>query len=218
LKDDSTPKGIAFITFKTKEGVTAALKFDGQDYGGRTLVVNLAGGSAKGKGEKGKGKDKNEKGKGKTDRNDELTALVGGLPYDTEESALKEEFASCGEFERFSMPKHESGTPKGFAFIQFKTQDALDKALAKDGQDFGGRYLGVKKASDGGKGKGKDGKGKDGKGKGKGKDGKGKDKAKGKSKTPDFAGKKETVEENADDEPAKKKAKVAAPADDDSSE
>merc|ERR1712013_393711 len=64
-------KGIAFIEYETKEGLEAALKFDGDSYGGRTIGVAKAGdGPAKGekgdkKGDKGKkGKDKG-KGKGK---------------------------------------------------------------------------------------------------------------------------------------------------------
>merc|ERR1711920_763055 len=78
--DQGRIKGIAFITYKTKAGVEKALKFDGDDYGGRRLKVNMAtprdkgkggkgkdGGKGKGKGKdkgKGKGRDKG-KGKGK---------------------------------------------------------------------------------------------------------------------------------------------------------
>merc|ERR1711920_1134629 len=83
--EEGKPKGIAFITFKTADGVTAALKYDGDDYGGRTLKVNKAGqkgDKGKGKGDKGKGdKGKGEKGKGKGERNNELTAFVRGLAF-----------------------------------------------------------------------------------------------------------------------------------------
>merc|ERR1711941_77442 len=71
LKDDQDRfKGIAFITFKDKAGVEAALKYDGDDYGGRPLKVAMASGRSgsqsegKSKG-KGKGKDGEAKGKGK---------------------------------------------------------------------------------------------------------------------------------------------------------
>merc|ERR1740121_1610701 len=36
-------RGFAFITYKTKEGVEKALKFDGEEYSGRTLKVNKKG-------------------------------------------------------------------------------------------------------------------------------------------------------------------------------
>merc|ERR1712187_1031356 len=84
----------------------------------------------------------------------------------------------CGEIERLSLLKNDEGNIKGIAFIQFKSSDAIEKALKYDSQEYGGRTIYVSKAGDGGKG------GKDGKdGKGKGKDGKDKGKGKkGKSK------------------------------------
>merc|ERR1712039_111630 len=65
LNEESKPKGIAFIKFKTAEEVDAALKFDSTDYGGRTISVRKAGEGGKGKGKEGKGKDSKGKGKAK---------------------------------------------------------------------------------------------------------------------------------------------------------
>jgi RNA recognition motif-containing protein len=79
------------------------------------------------------------------------------------------------------MPLNEEGNPKGIAFVQYKTEEGVKKALEFNETDYGGRTIYVSKAGEGGGGKGKDGKGKDGKGKGK--DGKGK-KGKGKGKAP----------------------------------
>lgn len=63
LKDDRDRfKGIAFITFKTKAGVEAALKYDGDDYGGRTLKVAMASGRG---GSQGSSKGGKEEGKAK---------------------------------------------------------------------------------------------------------------------------------------------------------
>jgi len=178
--EEGKPRGIGFITYTSQEGVDAALKFDGQDYGGRTLKVVLA----NAKGEKGKGGDKG-KGKGKGG-DSENTACVKGLPWASTEESLKKDFAECGEIEVIRMPKNEEGQSKGIAFIVFKSKEGVEKACAFNETDYGGRTIYVSPAGEGGKGKGKDGKGKgkDGKGKdgkGKGKDGKGKD-GKGKSK------------------------------------
>jgi len=64
--EEGTCKGIAFIEYKTKEGFEAALKFEGTEYGGRTLGVQKAGdGPPKGKDGKDKGKGKGKDGKGK---------------------------------------------------------------------------------------------------------------------------------------------------------
>merc|ERR1719223_2526459 len=82
LNDEGKPRGIAFITFKTPEGVKEALKYDGEEYGGRTLKVNLAGqGSKDGKG-KGKDKSKGKDGGGKSDNTN--TVFVRGLPFATQ--------------------------------------------------------------------------------------------------------------------------------------
>merc|ERR1712228_146262 len=88
---------------------------------------------------------------------------------------LKKDFAECGEIDRFNMPMNEEGRPKGIAFITYKSEEAVTKALEFNETDYGGRTIKVNKAGDRpAKGKDKDGKGKDGKGKGK--DGKGKGK------------------------------------------
>jgi len=68
-----SPMGIAFIVYKTQQGVDNALSFDGDDYHGRQLNVKLSNppkgkgrGAGKGEGKKG-GKGKGGKGgKGKT--------------------------------------------------------------------------------------------------------------------------------------------------------
>jgi RNA recognition motif-containing protein len=136
----------------------------------------MAGDKSKGKGKDGKGKDgKGKDGKGK--QNQEQTVFVRGLPFSTEEDALRKDFEECGKLVSCRVPKNEEGACKGIAFIEFETKEGFEAALKFDGTEYGGRTIGVAKAGEGG-GKGKD--GKDGKDKGKGK---GKDKGKkGKSK------------------------------------
>jgi len=185
--DEGKPRGIAFITFVAKAGVEAALKFDGDDYGGRTLKVNLAsqkpekgkGKGKEGKGDKGKGKGD---GKGKGERSNENTVCVRGLSWDVTEDTFRKDFEECGEVERLNMLKNEEGKPRGIAFVTYKSAEGFKKALEFNETEYAGRTIYVSQAGEGGKGKDGKGKGKDGKGKdGKGKDGKGKD-AKGKGK------------------------------------
>jgi len=177
--DEGRPRGCAFITYTTDKGVEEALKFNNTDYGGRTIRVNKASEGAKGKGEKGeKGKGKGMDGKGKGDRNDELTVFVGGLSYDVTEETFKKDFTDCGEIASLRFPLNANGKARGFAFVEYKNEEGMKKAMEFNETEYAGRWLSVKKAgdkSDKGKGKGKDGKdgGKDkGKGKGKGKKGK----------------------------------------------
>merc|ERR1712178_482419 len=66
MNEEGRPRGIAFVKYKSAEGVEAALKFDDTEYGGRTINVSKAGEGGKGKDGKGKGKDgKGKDGKGK---------------------------------------------------------------------------------------------------------------------------------------------------------
>merc|ERR1712028_91314 len=89
------------------------------------------------------------------------------------------DFAECGEIETLRLPMSDEGSPRGFAFIKYTSKEGMDKALAFNETDYGGRTIYCSDAAikPEGKGKGKDGKskgkdGKDGKGKGKGKKGK----------------------------------------------
>jgi len=233
--EEGQPRGIAFITFATQEGLDAALKYDGDDYGGRMLKVNKAGekgkGKDKGKGKGDKGKGKGDKGKGKGERSNENTVCVRGLPFETTDEAFKKDFEECGEVERCNLLKNEDGRAKGIAFVTYKTEEGFKKALEYNETDYGGRTIYVSQAGEGGKGKdgkgkGKDGKGKDGKGKGKdkgkGKKGKGKGPSESKAKSTgalvESTGVKRTFDDSDDEEEeAPKKAKKAKkpPSDDD---
>eukprot|EP00811_Abedinium_folium_P033794 NODE_672_length_2849_cov_3.641440.p1 GENE.NODE_672_length_2849_cov_3.641440~~NODE_672_length_2849_cov_3.641440.p1 ORF type:complete len:847 (-),score=284.11 NODE_672_length_2849_cov_3.641440:309-2762(-) len=205
MNDEGRPRGIAFITYASTKGVEAALAFNNTDYGGRFIKVNRAGDRPP-KGE-GKGK-KGEKGdKGGGGNNDELTAFVAGLPFDTDEGTLRKDFEECGEIVRIGLPLNDEGRPRGIAFIQFSTKEGVEKAIKFHDTEYGGRWIRVSCAADRG---GKDGKGKDGKGKD-GKDGKGK-KGKGKGKAPSMSsakqhggiveseGTKQTFESGSDDD------------------
>lgn len=146
--EDGKTKGFAFITFETLSGVAAALKFDGDDYGGRTLTVNAAGMFGP---------------RGAQDKKD-LTVFVKGLPYDITMEKLKEFFGECGEIESARLPKDDEGNLKGFAFIIFTKLESCEKSLLLNQTEKGGLWLTVKKA-----GAIVEAKGGDGKGKGKGK-------------------------------------------------
>eukprot|EP00927_Polykrikos_kofoidii_P061320 TRINITY_DN56164_c0_g1_i1.p1 TRINITY_DN56164_c0_g1~~TRINITY_DN56164_c0_g1_i1.p1 ORF type:complete len:484 (+),score=90.86 TRINITY_DN56164_c0_g1_i1:89-1453(+) len=162
LNDDGRPQGVAFITYKTREGVLAALKYNGEEYGTRILTVNIAG----------------KTGARGTARGDPaLEIFVKGFSSFTTDAEVREAFSACGEIQSFRMPKWPDGGSKGMAFITFQTSEGLAKALEQNGKQWGDRYLIVEKAVEGSGG----GKGKGGTGKGSSKGGKGKSKGKLKS-------------------------------------
>jgi len=207
-----------------KDGKKGGKKGKGKKGDGKKGKGKKGGDKGKGKGDKGKG----EKGKGKGgNRNDDLTAVVKSLSWNVTEETLRKDFGECGAIDSLRMPLNEEGKPKGIAFIQFKEEAALTKALEYNEKEYEGRTIYVSKAGEqsgkggkDGKGKGKDGKGKDGKGKkGKGKKGgMGSDKMAARDGAiVEGAGKKTAFADSDDDDaPPAKKAKKAAANDSDS--
>ncbi len=72
--------------------------------------------------------------------------FVGGLNYATTEDELKTEFEKFGVVINVRVVRdHETGKPRGFAFITFDSEKAAaDSVAAMDSQKFGGRTIGVK--------------------------------------------------------------------------
>merc|ERR1712019_128399 len=105
-----------------------------------------------------------------------MGVFVRGLPFATTEESLKKDFADCGEIVSLRMPLNDEGSCRGIAFIKYSDKEGMDKAIAFNETDYGGRTISVTDAADkpDGKAKGKGKDGKDGKSKGKGKKGKGK--------------------------------------------
>jgi heterogeneous nuclear ribonucleoprotein A1/A3 len=74
---------------------------------------------------------------------------VGNLSYDTDENSLEDFFSSCGEITDLKLIKdRDTGRSKGFAFITFDSQEAMDKALQLNDQDLDGRKVRVNEAKE----------------------------------------------------------------------
>lgn len=74
--------------------------------------------------------------------------FVGGLPYETTDDQLRDLFAQIGAVTSLNIIKDKfSGRSKGFAFVEFATDEEADKAIATlNGTDFGGRKIVVNEA------------------------------------------------------------------------
>jgi len=162
-KSDETCKGFAWVTFKNADGLKSAITFNGDEYAGRTIVVEKSGEHKKGGDAKGTAGKAGKEGKGSKGPS-EFEIFVKGLPFKTKESDLQTDFSECGEIEKLKMPTNEDGKCKGFAWITFTTKEAVEEALKYDGDEYGGCTIGVEKAGQhklGGQGKGGKGKGKE---------------------------------------------------------
>ena len=73
---------------------------------------------------------------------------VGGLPYSTQEAALRELFAQAGNVvSAVIIMDKMSGRSKGFGFVEMSSDEEAQKAISMFGdQDFEGRKLTVNEA------------------------------------------------------------------------
>ncbi|MDD4931220.1 MAG: hypothetical protein PHG66_03710 [Candidatus Colwellbacteria bacterium] len=73
---------------------------------------------------------------------------VGGLPYATRDSDLKETFSEIGEVASATViMDRATGRSKGFGFVEYVNDADADKAIdAFDGKDLGGRTINVNEA------------------------------------------------------------------------
>ncbi len=73
---------------------------------------------------------------------------VGGLPYSTTDTELKDAFAQCGAVTSAVIIMDKmSGRSKGFGFVEMSSDEDAQKAIDMwNGKDFGGRSLTVNEA------------------------------------------------------------------------
>jgi RNA recognition motif-containing protein len=76
--------------------------------------------------------------------------FVGNLPFHVTEDLLKQHVGQSGEVRSVDLILDRvSGRPRGFAFVEMATSEAMQKAISDlDGRDFEGRPLNVKVAED----------------------------------------------------------------------
>lgn len=74
--------------------------------------------------------------------------FVGGLPYRTTDSELRDTFAQAGEVVSASIvTERETGRSRGFGFVEMATEEGMNAAISMwNGKDFGGRMLSVSEA------------------------------------------------------------------------
>ncbi len=76
--------------------------------------------------------------------------FVGNLSFGTTKNELTELFSQAGDIVDVFLPTDRAtGRPRGFAFVEFATQEAATAAIAKfNGHELGGRALRVNEAED----------------------------------------------------------------------
>lgn len=73
---------------------------------------------------------------------DSRSIYVGNVDYSTTTEELSELFSSCGKVNRVTIPADKfTGTPKGFAYIEFESADSVASALLLNETEFKQRPL-----------------------------------------------------------------------------
>lgn len=74
---------------------------------------------------------------------------VGNLPFSASEDAVRSVFAEFGTVQTFSLVNdRQTGTPRGFGFVEMSTIDAAKALQGLNGKDFEGRPMKVSEAQD----------------------------------------------------------------------
>ena len=85
----------------------------------------------------------------KEEKMDNYKIYVGNLSFNTTQEELESEFSQYGDIDEVRLiSDRDTGISKGFAFISYKTEDGMEAALKKNGEEMGGRTLKVNKAED----------------------------------------------------------------------
>ncbi|GAC1429552.1 MAG: hypothetical protein NVSMB68_01800 [Thermoanaerobaculia bacterium] len=76
--------------------------------------------------------------------------FVGNLDFNTTKDEVQSLFSQIGEIRDVFLPMdRESGRPRGFAFVEFASDEDAAKAIEKfNGYELGGRALRVNAAED----------------------------------------------------------------------
>lgn len=127
--DDGSSKGFAHVEFATEEAARMAMDKNGQDLLGRPVKLDHATGRGTPASKQNFSNNGNQQG-----QKSGCTAFVRGFDKYQEENdirnSLTEHFGNCGKIENIRIPKdYESGAIKGFAYIDFKDNATLLKAL-----------------------------------------------------------------------------------------
>jgi RNA recognition motif-containing protein len=83
------------------------------------------------------------------ERNNKMKVHVGGLPYSLTEEEFAEFFSQAGEVKSAIIirDKFNNNRSKGFGFVEFETEDAVNAAINDlSGKELGGRTIVVNKA------------------------------------------------------------------------
>ena len=142
-KESGRPKGVGFCKFCDASSAAEALKDnDNLFLDGRPIAVSYSNDK--------KGSAKVRKSNFKGDRNyqgEKFSIFIGNLSFKTNEDGIKNLFEDCGKIIDIRIAKTEEGRPRGFAHVDFDSNEAVENAIEKSGYKLDGRELRIDRAT-----------------------------------------------------------------------
>ena len=138
LTDKSTGKsrGIAFVKFYEKKAAYEAMKSkDDLNLDSRQLQIRYSNDKSYQSGQASAG-DKKPSYQG-----DRHSIFVGNLSFKCNENSIRKHFSSCGNVVDIRLAKRDDGKLKGFAHVDFDSEEGVQKALELNGKELDGRPL-----------------------------------------------------------------------------
>ncbi|KAI3943854.1 hypothetical protein MKW92_046694 [Papaver armeniacum] len=140
---DGRFKGHAIVEFATEESVQKALERNGQNLMGKSVKLSLpgkTGGAGSGWRSDVDAESPKTNSKPKTPTTPQVKKLfVGNLSFSLEQKDLEEFFKDAGEIVKVDFAKLKDGRSKEHAIVTFAAEEAVQKALEKNGQNLMGR-------------------------------------------------------------------------------
>ncbi|TMW62737.1 hypothetical protein Poli38472_005355 [Pythium oligandrum] len=135
-QDSGKPRGYAHVVFESASSIPKALKLDRKDMMGRYLTVKQA--ERPRSLEVALREQKSVKKAVKGCR----TVFIKHLPYDVEESTIKEALSTCGTVQSVRLPLwNHTKKLKGFGYVEFSTEDEAVAAVKRSGMKIGDRMV-----------------------------------------------------------------------------
>lgn len=136
-KETGRPKGVGFCKFCDASSAAEAIKNNDILFlDGRPIAVSYSNDK--------KGSAKVRKSNFKGDRyyqGERFSIFIGNLSFKTNEDGIKNLLEDCGKIIDIRIAKTEEGKARGFAHVDFDSNDAVLNAIEKSGYKLDGREL-----------------------------------------------------------------------------
>ena len=137
-KQTGRSKGVGFCKFKNPSSAEKVINSGQLELDGRPIGITLSN-------EKPEKKQVQFK-KTENFTGEKFSVFVGNLSFKSNEDGLKKLFSDCGNILDIRITKNKEGKSKGFAHIDFDSQEGMNNAISKNGFILDGRELRVDKS------------------------------------------------------------------------